>query len=552
MPLENEVASLAFGESQGNRQEIGVIMVVDDEPMVTGSLQTMLQLQTPHTVYCFNNPQEALAEIQKLKPELVISDFSMPGMDGIEFLKHVRAKLPEATLMLLTGYADKESAITAINKVGIYRYLEKPWDNNELKQSIENALERSRLIRSLQDSITELEATKQELAQHNFQLEELVKARTEALQGAYQTLSSIVNNTTDGIATLDADLRLQSFNPALETWFRQNAGLSSASLTELKIDEWLKPDHPTQNNVRSYFESGEPCRVEHLCIGDVPVEVSISSLKESGDSDFSSPSQALKGFVLVLRDITARRVVERLRDDFVSTLTHDLRTPLLAAIQSLGFFSDGTLGTLDDRQQELVRMLISSHKDMLELVNVLLDVYRYEAGNQPLLFDKVAIFDLLEATVKELTALAHSREHNISISSEAELDILKGLTVLADKRELKRVLVNLIGNAIHYTPRSGKIVIHLNNPSGKNVVALVVEDNGRGIPAQDISLLFQRFSQGTSRQRSSGSGLGLYLSRQIIEAHGGAIGVESEVGVGSRFFVELPISADTAIQALSE
>src|SRR6478609_2632465 len=222
MPLENEVASLAFGESQGNRQEIGVIMVVDDEPMVTGSLQTMLQLQTPHTVYCFNNAQEALAEIQKLKPELVISDFSMPGMDGIEFLKHVRAKLPEATLMLLTGYADKESAITAINKVGIYRYLEKPWDNNELKQSIENALERSRLIRSLQDSITELEATKQELAQHNFQLEELVKARTEALQGAYQTLSSIVNNTTDGIATLDADLRLQSFNPALETWFRQN------------------------------------------------------------------------------------------------------------------------------------------------------------------------------------------------------------------------------------------------------------------------------------------------------------------------------------------
>jgi|GEM_PF-303187 len=552
MALENKVVSLPFGESQNNSQETGVIVVVDDEPMVTGSLQTMLQLQTPHTVYCFNHPQEALEEIQHLKPELVISDFSMPGMDGIEFLKAVRAILPEATLMLLTGYADKESAITAINQVGIYRYLEKPWDNNELKQSIENALERSRLIRSLRDSITELEATKQQLAQHNLQLEELVKARTEALQGAYQTLSSIVNNTTDGIATLDANLRLQSFNPAIESWFRQTTSLSSASLTELEIDQWLKPDQPNQTGVRHYFASGEACRVEHLCIGDVPVEVSISPLKESGGSLFSSPSKGLKGFVLVLRDITARRVVERLRDDFVSTLTHDLRTPLLAAIQSLGFFSDGTLGELSERQQDLIRMLVSSHKDLLELVNVLLDVYRYEAGNQSLLFDKVAIFDLLEATVKELTALAQSRQHDISISPGAELDIIKGLTVRADKRELKRVLVNLIGNAIHYTPKSGKIVIHLNNPSGKNVVAVVVEDNGRGIPAQDISVLFQRFSQGTSRQRSSGSGLGLYLSRQIIEAHGGEIGVESEVGVGSRFFVELPLSADTVIQALSE
>jgi len=552
MPLENRVASLPFGESQDNRQQTGVIVVVDDEPMVTGSLQTMLQLQTRHTVYCFNHPQEALEEIEHLKPELVISDFSMPGMDGIEFLKQVRARLPEATLMLLTGYADKESAIAAINQVGIYRYLEKPWDNNELKQSIENALERSRLIRSLRDSITELESTKQQLAQHNLQLEELVKARTEALQGAYQTLSSIVNNTTDGIATLDANLRLQSFNPAIESWFRQTTSLSSASLTELEIDEWLKPDHPAQTGVRHYFESGEACRVEHLCIGDVPVEVSISPLKESGASVFSSHAQGLKGFVLVLRDITARRVVERLRDDFVSTLTHDLRTPLLAAIQSLGFFSDGTLGELSERQHELIQMLISSHKDMLELVNVLLDVYRYEAGNQPLLFDKVAIFDLLEATVKELTALAQSREHDLSISPGSGLDALKGLTVLADKRELKRVLVNLIGNAIHYTPRSGKIVIHLNNPTGKNVVAVVVEDNGRGIPAQDISLLFQRFSQGTSRQRSSGSGLGLYLSRQIIEAHGGQIGVESEEGVGSRFFVELPVSADSVIHALSE
>jgi signal transduction histidine kinase len=112
--------------------------------------------------------------------------------------------------------------------------------------------------------------------------------------------------------------------------------------------------------------------------------------------------------------------------------------------------------------------------------------------------------------------------------------------VTGDKQELRRVFVNLIGNAIHYTQAGGQITVSAKlEPQS---LTLLVGDNGRGIPEEDLVQLFQRFSQGTSKQRSSGSGLGLYLSRQIVEAHHGHIWVESTEGVGSRFYVQLPLA----------
>ena len=117
--------------------------------------------------------------------------------------------------------------------------------------------------------------------------------------------------------------------------------------------------------------------IDTAMLGRLPVEVSIAPLALGENAEEG-------GHVLVLRDITQRREIERLRDDFVSTLTHDLRTPLLAAIQSLNFFTDGTLGDVPENQQEMIRMLIDSNREMLGLVNVLLEVYKYEAGRQRL------------------------------------------------------------------------------------------------------------------------------------------------------------------------
>ena len=126
------------------------IIIVDDEPMVTSSLKTLLTFEGEYSPFVFNSPIEALDYIKKSEVDLVISDFLMPGLNGIEFLSKVKKIHPGASLILLTGYADKESAIKAINDVGLYRYIEKPWDNNDILLCIRNGLERSHLIENLE------------------------------------------------------------------------------------------------------------------------------------------------------------------------------------------------------------------------------------------------------------------------------------------------------------------------------------------------------------------------------------------------------------------
>jgi DNA-binding NtrC family response regulator len=139
------------------------ILLVDDEPLVVESLQTLLTLETAHEVLGFTSCQAALERIRLVPLDLAISDFLMPEMDGVSFLKEVRSLYPEIPLIILTGYADKQSAIRAINEVGLYQYLEKPWDNNDLLHVIEGGLSQRLHIHRLQEYARELECKLQQL-----------------------------------------------------------------------------------------------------------------------------------------------------------------------------------------------------------------------------------------------------------------------------------------------------------------------------------------------------------------------------------------------------
>ena len=133
-----------------------VILLVDDEEMVVTSIKSFLTLETDYEVVAFTSPKEALEFVRKNKVDLVISDYLMPDIDGIEFLGQVKVIQPEATRILLTGYADKENAIKAINDVGLYQYIEKPWENDDLRLIIRNGLEKRLLLKRLEDKITEV------------------------------------------------------------------------------------------------------------------------------------------------------------------------------------------------------------------------------------------------------------------------------------------------------------------------------------------------------------------------------------------------------------
>ena len=132
------------------------IILVDDEKMVTSAFKTLLKVEGYSNIECFNKPEDALKYLEENVPDIVVSDFLMPEMNGLEFLTEVKKMYPEVSMIMLTGYADKENAIRAINEIGLYKYIEKPWDNDDLLINVRNGIERSHLLAVLREKIAEL------------------------------------------------------------------------------------------------------------------------------------------------------------------------------------------------------------------------------------------------------------------------------------------------------------------------------------------------------------------------------------------------------------
>lgn len=141
----------------------GRIVLVDDEEMVTQNLEMLLSMETGYESVSFNRPAAALEYLKKNKADVVLSDFIMPEMNGLDLLAQVKEVQPTCSRLLLTGYADKESAIRAINEVGLFQYLEKPWDNDFVMMTLRNAVERSRLLNQLQDKTQSLDTFREEV-----------------------------------------------------------------------------------------------------------------------------------------------------------------------------------------------------------------------------------------------------------------------------------------------------------------------------------------------------------------------------------------------------
>lgn len=504
------------------------IIVVDDESMMLSTLKMLLELEGFDNAEFFDNPKNALSSIKNNIPDLIISDFMMPQMNGIEFLSEAKKTCPDTSMILLTGYADKENAIKAINEVGIYKYIEKPWDNEDLLINIRNGLERSGLIGELNKKIEELSQAKTQLEKYSHSLEEIVLQKTADLVESNTKLSAIINYCADGIVIVSPESKIVQANPA----FENITGLDKHLLEGKRLEELIFSD---ENKIQKITNEQKEVLLRDAAIKNfindkkIPVEINFAPiLSDKKDSEIN--------YVGVVRNVSLQKEMDRLRDDFIATLTHDLRTPLLAAIQTLQFFLDGTLGDISDRQKTLLDTMKKSNEDMLGLVNALLEVYKYESGKLNLCKTTFSLKNFVEDCIAQVQPLADKKEISISVEyvDTDEADIT------ADRNELRRVLLNLCGNALNHTPNGGEIEISALNKESDLI--LNVKDTGIGIPKNDITKLFKRFSQGTSKKRSAGTGLGLYLSRQIVEAHDGKIWAESEVSKGSVFSVLIPKS----------
>jgi signal transduction histidine kinase len=242
--------------------------------------------------------------------------------------------------------------------------------------------------------------------------------------------------------------------------------------------------------------------------------------------------------LLVVRDISERRRVDRLKDDFIAIVSHELRTPLTAIRGALGILDAGVLQDRPDKAQHLLKMALANTERLIRLVNDILDLERLTSGRVELVKEVCPVSALMTAALEGLEAIA------LEAAVEIYLEPLE-LNLWVAPDAIVQTLTNLLSNAIKFST-AGDAVYLKAELTATDQVLFTVQDQGRGIPADRLQTIFERFKQvdvSDSRQKG-GTGLGLAICKSIIEQHGGRIWAESVLGQGSCFYFTLPIIAD--------
>jgi len=254
-------------------------------------------------------------------------------------------------------------------------------------------------------------------------------------------------------------------------------------------------------------------------------------------TSFATYQRKKISFFVILHDITREKAIEEMKSQFVSISAHQLRTPLSIIKWSLGMLLAGDVGSLTKEQKEFLQKTYQTNERMIRLVNDLLNVARIEEGRfvyQP----KVVEFDqLVKKTFNSLKELA--KKKNLTYKLVVK-ESKKPKVVKVDIEKITLVIKNLIENAIHYTPCKGKITVTVERKNKE--VLFSVKDTGVGIPKEQQKRVFSRFFRGSNviKMETEGTGLGLFISKNIVEAHGGKIWFKSKENKGTTFFFTLP------------
>jgi two-component system, OmpR family, phosphate regulon sensor histidine kinase PhoR len=347
---------------------------------------------------------------------------------------------------------------------------------------------------------------------------------------------TILHSMGEGVAVIDAQERLAFCNEAFaQIWSAQAAAYEGKSM----VETIRQPD--VLELVRKALEGQQGLQGE-IAVGggrqrNFSVMVTPVPMTETAKSHTAADSTTgQRGAVVVLHEITELRRVEQVRKDFVANVSHELRTPL-TAIQ--GFAETLLSGALEDQHnnRRFVEIIRSHATRLGRLTDDLLKLSRIEAGKLEPEIRPMALEELLEAGAEAARISAESKHLSVTVKAPAKLRAVRG-----DANLLREVLRNLLDNAVQYTPEGGQIEVSAGTQNGNVIVT--VADTGIGIPRADQSRIFERFYRvDAARSREvGGTGLGLSIARHIVEAHGGHIWVESEVGQGSKFHFSIPLA----------
>jgi PAS domain S-box-containing protein len=359
-------------------------------------------------------------------------------------------------------------------------------------------------------------------------------------------IENLVENAGDAIISTDAEDRILTWNRGAEVIFgykkEEAIGRSMAILL---------PPHRTQEleEIKNKVQLGDVIRnleVRRQRKDGVMIDVALAV------SPISDKMGHISGFLHLSKDITEKkryehrlRELDKLKSDFVSNVSHELRTPLTAIKGSADNMLDGITGSLNEKQVRYLTRIKSNADRLTRLINDLLDLSRIEAGKIDLKPTNLSLVGLAQEVTENIRPVALAKLISLEVDSPDGI-----VTAWADRDKTTQVLMNLIGNAIKFTPSHGKVSVFIQR-NGDKWAQVSVTDTGPGIPAEEAGKIFDKFYQiaQAEKQKTKGTGLGLAISKVLVEMHGGKIWAESGVGGGSTFSFTLPAEQPFNLQA---
>jgi two-component system, OmpR family, phosphate regulon sensor histidine kinase PhoR len=502
------------------------ILIVDDEPDIALILKLQLEDAGYLTVRA-RDGVEALEAVGREHFALILLDIKMPRMDGLEVLGRIGGE--KMAVVMMTAHGSEDIAVDAMKK-GALDYISKPFETEDMLQKVKRAIG--------------IDKTRKENARLRSQLDEERRKMEAVLQGM-----------ADLLLAVDTEGRIITASRQASTVLCAGG----CSLMGMMLEEVLKAEVAGgELPSRTVLRTGEPCLdVEYTMLAgsrDIPVLSSAAPLRNSVGE--------LVGSVEIIRDISKLKELEQEKEDFVSMLSHDLKSPITAVVGSIDLVREAKLGPVNEEQCEYLNAAVESCEEMVEMIDTLLGIHKFEAGKMRLYFREEDPAGLVTRSVGKFQTQA--ARGGIKLYGH----IAEGVPwVSVDRGSFTRILGNLLSNAVKFTPEGGEIEVSLDTvedlaaetarvpeqsypqrdlPREGCFVRIRVRDTGVGIPQEALGTIFDRFVQARNRRmgKTRGTGLGLAFCRKAVDAHGGYIWAESNPGAGSVFTILLPALPD--------
>ncbi|MEX2683986.1 MAG: ATP-binding protein [Candidatus Sigynarchaeota archaeon] len=504
-----------------NGQNANTILVVDDDEGIRDTLADIFE-ENGFNVLLAQDGTIAKEKTSSTDVNVAIIDIMLPDMDGISLLKEIKRINPRCACMIITGHASLQNATKAL-KDGADGYFIKPVVIDEVLYKIREIFEKQRLLHDLEESEEKFRVlAEQSSVGIVIIVNNIISFANEAISRIFdESLENIVNHQSNVLTNMIDGADRTSFHGMIDEKCDLNRSSEARTLHVVNRTgkrKWVDV-HPRNITYKGI-------RARSLAMIDISNEI--------------EAKEKLNALNLALENKIHERTLEleeanRAKSAFLAHLSHELRTPLNAIIGFTEALLNGYAGELSNAQQEYITDIFESGEILLALINEVLDLSKIEAGKMTILPQKIEIMPLFE---KCLAMFKEKMTEHCIISS---IEIQNGMSyIIADEIRIKQILFNLLSNALKFTADGGRIGIKASETCDESVIS--VWDTGIGIAQQDLGRLFQPFERieyGRNKE-ITGTGIGLHLTKKIVELHNGRIWVESEVGKGSSFSFTLP------------